>query len=268
MHHRLCSTAAHGSIMFKQRLLATDSIGTSFQPRDHHPNTGFQPREMHGEQFLLCITSSPPHLQQSAALPVLCRTSTVSTKYTLKSQPRGRMHFPQITKSKSCHVVLRGIFSFSSVLPLGICALHRGNGAPTRHMGSRLSWRMASRGTSLPVWNLASALQLVYKQSDGTLRMPPHHSWSLQLAPTAKWRWKKEAAWGQRATITRMPWGHAKGAPPKHNYFSCAVVPQLKVQQNHTIVFGLKPLQMPAKFMYERKYTPLQQRETAPRLSL
>lgn len=36
--------------------------------------------------------------------------------------------------------------------------------------------RRASRGTSLPVWNLASALQLVYKQSDGTLRMPPHHS--------------------------------------------------------------------------------------------
>lgn len=160
MHHRLCSTAAHGSIMFKQRLLATDSIGTSFQPRDHHPNTGFQPREMHGEQFLLCITSSPPHLQQSAALPVLCRTSTVSTKYTLKSQPRGRTHFPQITKSKSCHEVLRGIFSFSSVLPLGICALHRGNGAPTRHMGSRLwvgEWPAGTHLCLSGIWLLLSS---------------------------------------------------------------------------------------------------------------
>lgn len=152
--------------------------------------------------------------------------------------------------------------------PRNLCTPQREWGPYKTHGIQAVSWRMASKGTALPVWNLASALQLVYKQSDGTLRMPPHHSWSLQLAPTAKWRWKKEAAWGQRATITRMPWGHAKGAPPKHNYFSCAVVPQLKVQQNHTKVFGLKPLQMPAKFVYERKYTPLQQRETAPRLSL
>lgn len=145
---------------------------------------------MHGEQFLLCIMSSPPSLQQSAALPVLCWTSTVSTKCTLKSQPRGSTHFPQVTKSKSCHEVSRGIFQLSSVLSLGICAPHREWGPYKTHGIQAASWRMASKGTALPVWNSASALQLVCKQLEGTLRMPPHHSWSFQLAPTAKWRWK------------------------------------------------------------------------------
>lgn len=113
-------------------------------------------------------------------------------------------------------------------VPRNLCAPHREWGPYKTHGIQAASWRMASKGTALPVWNSASALQLVCKQLEGTLRMPPHHSWSFQLAPTAKWRWKQEMAWGQRATITRMLWGHARGALPNHNYFCWAVVPQFK----------------------------------------
>lgn len=120
--------------------------------------------------------------------------------------------------------------------PGNLCAPHREWGPYKTPRIQTVSWRMASKGTALPAWNSASALQLVCKQLDGTLRMPPHH---LQLALTAKWRWRKEVAWGQRAMTTRIPWGQSKWAPPKHNYFCCAVIPQFKASaESHNSVWA------------------------------
>lgn len=107
MHHRLHSTAApmvHGSIKFKQQLFATSSVGTSFQPCDHHPNGGggfphkrYVKNSSRSASGPFLQTCSKTQLASRLAWTVNCAEPTPHRpKRACKSKLKASKHFPQI----------------------------------------------------------------------------------------------------------------------------------------------------------------------------
>lgn len=126
MHHRLCSTAApmvHESIEFKQQLLAAGSVGTSFQPCDHHSN-GLLPPQRCVKTSSCSASPFPPNSQQNPTCWQTCTGSELCEpphlpRCTHKSKLRASKHFPQ-TIILWCFETAGGISQLSGALSLEI----------------------------------------------------------------------------------------------------------------------------------------------------
>lgn len=219
----------HESIEFKQQLFATGSVGTSFQPCDHHSDGLLPPQRCVKKSS--CPASSHLSIQTCSKLQLAGRLARAVNCVSPHIYP-GALTNPNwepvnISLRQSLCDALRQLEgSFSSVVLWEWAqpsdrSQHRAE--QCCNPAERQGWELEEwpwKGTALPVWKSLFFPCSVSRQAGMAPRKKFHQcTWfSTNLVSIAKLRWEKEAMGGQGSTkphcgcsllLTR--------APPKHS---------------------------------------------------